>query len=87
VSLLLYEGNDNVLHRLFNHVDSALLQRPTYARLINLYDNYIPSTGVSESVDDDERFEETAFLNAVNSTQVMQKAYEFLHDLSSVLVL
>lgn len=62
-------------------MDNALLQRPTYARLIHLYDNYVPSLGVAESVNDDERFEETAFLNAVNNTQVMQKAYEFLHEL------
>jgi len=72
-------GTDNAPNPLLS-VPSTVYQKPTFAKLIALQDNYIPESNVAENVTPQEKTEESAFLDAVLATTVMKKAEEFLLD-------
>ncbi|XP_055327992.1 uridylate-specific endoribonuclease-like [Paramacrobiotus metropolitanus] len=64
--------------KLFTKVEQSVFQKPTYKALIALFDNYNPVLGQAEEVTAQEKQEETAFLDAIMATPVMQKAFEYL---------
>lgn len=51
---------------------------PTIQALMALYDNYVADVNVKETVTDEERQEDTAFLDAIMDTSVMKQAHQFL---------
>jgi len=63
---------------LFRNVSEELLRRPTYATMLNLYNNYVAAAQTPETVTPQEIAEENAFMNAIFSTDVMRKTYQFL---------
>ena len=63
---------------LFKNVSSELLNRPTYATMLNLYNNYVAAAQTAETVTAQEIAEENTFMNAVFNTDVMRKTYQFL---------
>ena len=54
------------------------MRRPTYATMLNLYNNYVAAAQTPETVTPQEIAEENAFMNAIFSTDVMRKTYQFL---------
>lgn len=56
------------------------LSRPTYAKLLTLFDNYLASVNETELVTVQEKNEEIAFLDSVYETAVMKAAHRFLMD-------
>lgn len=72
-------GTDFSSQKLFNYVNEAkLFNRPTFARLISLLDNYVRNTGTVESVTSEEIQEQHAFIDEVFKTTIMKKLYSFL---------
>lgn len=72
-------GTDFSSQKLFNYVNEAkLFNRPTFARLISLLDNYVRNTGTVESVTSEEIQEQNAFIDEVFKTTIMKKLYSFL---------
>ncbi|XP_022091767.1 poly(U)-specific endoribonuclease-like isoform X3 [Acanthaster planci] len=65
-------------NRLFTSIDPAILTRPTFKALINLFDNYVTSQGTTESRSSAEQAEEDAFMDAIFKTAVMTQAYKFV---------
>lgn len=63
-----------------NGVPKAILARPTYAKLLSLFDNYVLSVNETEQVTTQEKAEETAFLDTLYQTDVMKAAHRFLVD-------
>lgn len=69
------------MDRLFrNGIPEVVFNRPTYAKLLALFDNYLASVNETEQVTPQETSEETAFLNAIYETTVMKAAHRFLLD-------
>lgn len=64
---------------LFNHVNEARFTG-TYARMIALFDNYIPETGTPEPCGTPCRNEETAFLDAIINTRPITLLHNFLYS-------
>ena len=52
--------------------------KPTYAKLLALFDNYVAAVNETEVVTSQELAEEVAFLDAVLATRVLQATHEFL---------
>lgn len=71
---------DSSPNKLFSYVNEGLFSKPTYATFIKLLDNYNPYYGRTESVSTAETNEEWAFIRATMTTQVMQKAWNFLKN-------
>ncbi|XP_066525065.1 poly(U)-specific endoribonuclease-C-like [Hoplias malabaricus] len=64
---------------LFSYVNEEKLRSiETFARFINLLDNYEMSTGVAETVTRDELEENDLFLDALLKTEVMKRAHKYL---------
>ncbi|XP_048865767.1 uridylate-specific endoribonuclease C-like [Brienomyrus brachyistius] len=64
---------------LFSYVNEAKLKKiKTFSYLMNLLDNYEPSTGVAEKVTAEEIAENNLFLNAVLETDVMKRTHRYL---------
>ena len=63
---------------LFASIDPSVWRRPTFACFGALLDNYEALCGRAEQATQQERQEETAFLNAVCVTRCMQYAHAFL---------
>jgi len=70
------------LSRFFNYVNEANLteEKGTYAKMIALFDNYIPETGVLETCGTICRDEEGAFLDAIQKTAPIQILHAFLYS-------
>ncbi|GAV02178.1 hypothetical protein RvY_12775 [Ramazzottius varieornatus] len=64
--------------KLFSRMNQALLQKPTYAKLIALLDQYNPVMGQREEVTPAERRDQSSFLDAILATPVMRKTWDFL---------
>lgn len=73
--------------RLFKNVSAELLNRPTYAAMLNLYNNYVAAAQTPETVTAQEIAEENAFIDAVFNTSVMRKTYQFLRARGTILYL
>lgn len=73
-----YDGPDRAEDPLFARVDRSVFQRPTYKAFIALLDNYESSTGVGETVTEQEMQENWRFVNLVFETKVMKLAHKFL---------
>ncbi|KAI4905834.1 hypothetical protein NFI96_014554 [Prochilodus magdalenae] len=72
-------ARDKANASLFSYVNEDKLKSiPTYARFINLLDNYEMSTGVSENVTSEELEENDLFLDAILKTEVMKHAHKYL---------
>ncbi|XP_078596808.1 uridylate-specific endoribonuclease D-like [Branchiostoma floridae x Branchiostoma japonicum] len=64
---------------LFTYMDEGtLLTRNTYSAYVALFDNYVASTGTNEVVTSAETAEINAFINLIQSTDVIIKLHEFL---------
>jgi len=63
---------------LFNFVSEDALKKPTYAKFISLLDNYVATTGVSETVTAQELEENRQFLAMIMDTAVMQYVQHYL---------
>ena len=70
--------NDCSEKPLISSVDSSVLKRPVYQKLLSLYDNYNNNVAVKEDVTAAERSEETEFLNEVMKSKVMVETFKFL---------
>ncbi|CAI4225990.1 unnamed protein product [Auanema sp. JU1783] len=73
------DNSDNAQNKLFKKVDSSLFRKPTYEKLIALFNNFIRQTGVKEpSVSlNEEKNEIEDFLTAVLNTRPFQELYSF----------
>ncbi|KAJ8398885.1 hypothetical protein AAFF_G00417930 [Aldrovandia affinis] len=72
-------ARDHAQSPLFSYVDeSKLKSMKTYSHFMNLLDNYEMSTGVSESVTEDELAENYRFLDSILETEVMKRAHSYL---------
>ncbi|XP_053311760.1 uridylate-specific endoribonuclease D-like [Spea bombifrons] len=72
-------GQDFSSQKLFSYVNEAkLFARPTFARLLNLLDNYAKTTGTAESVSSTELQEQTAFIDEIFRTSVITTLSNFL---------
>ncbi|CAL1538156.1 unnamed protein product [Lymnaea stagnalis] len=69
---------DRSTQKFFTYVNEAKLNAGTYKSLIALLNNYEPGKGIRESVTATETQEETAFLDAVLATKVMDSLLKFL---------
>uniref|UniRef100_A0A3B5MWQ0 Uridylate-specific endoribonuclease n=1 Tax=Xiphophorus couchianus TaxID=32473 RepID=A0A3B5MWQ0_9TELE len=77
------QGSNNARDRacapLFAYVDEGKLKNiATFARFINLLDNYEMSTGVSETVTSEELQENRLFIDAIMETELMKYAHNYL---------
>lgn len=63
---------------LFEKVSPELLNRPIYAAMLQLYNNYIAAADKAETVTAEERNEENTFIGLVANTEVMRTTYQFL---------
>nr|A8E624.1 RecName: Full=Uridylate-specific endoribonuclease C; AltName: Full=Placental protein 11 homolog; AltName: Full=Protein endoU-C; AltName: Full=XendoU-C; Flags: Precursor [Xenopus laevis]AAI53812.1 Unknown (protein for MGC:181775) [Xenopus laevis] len=71
-------GTDYANQKLFRYVNEAkLFARPTFARLVNLLDNYAQKTGSAESVPTTEVNEQNAFLDEIFKTSIITKLSNF----------
>ena len=70
-------GKDNARRPLFSSLEKELISRPTYTTFIDLLDNYVSETGVSEVVTKHEESENIEFINEICKTELMKKAYDF----------
>jgi len=61
-----------------NGIPADLKSKPTYAKLLALFDNYVAAVNETEVVTNQELAEEVAFLDAVLATRVLQATHEFL---------
>lgn len=73
-----YWKEDSAADPLFTRVDPSTWKRPTYKAFVNLLDNYVAETGVSENVSNVERREITVFLSAIMQTAPMQFCHQYL---------
>lgn len=73
-----YETGDAAEEPLFSFVNKEVWQKPTYRTFYFLLDNYVAETGVAETVTAEERKENSAFLDAICETPVMQYAHKYL---------
>ncbi|KAJ8249956.1 hypothetical protein COCON_G00231720 [Conger conger] len=72
-------ATDHAHASLFSYVDEQKLKSiETYARFINLLDNYEMSTGTAETVTAQEEEENRLFLDAIMKTEVMKHAHQYL---------
>jgi poly(U)-specific endoribonuclease len=76
------EGSDVIYNvngaKFFTYVNEARFTSTTYARFIDLLDNYIPEVGIPETCGAPCRAEEEAFLNAIITTRPIQLLHNFL---------
>ncbi|NP_001104223.1 poly(U)-specific endoribonuclease-D precursor [Xenopus laevis] len=71
-------GTDFASQKLFNYVNEAkLFARPTFARLVDLLDNYVHTTGTAESVPTAEVNEQNAFIDEIFKTSIITKLSDF----------
>ena len=73
-----YWTRDHARYPLFNFVEEATFQRPTFRTFIALMDNYERETGVPESVTPQEERENWSFLEAIMDTRPMKEAHQYL---------
>lgn len=73
------------INRLFASVNENKLAGPTYKTLLALLDNYVPDKGVKESLTTAESNENTAFLNAILNTSVMNVLLSYLQCRGDIL--
>lgn len=59
---------------------SRVIDRPTYQKLIALFDNYVKEAGSAEDDTNQERQEISDFLDAILDTNLMEKTRLFLRD-------
>ncbi|BFZ11063.1 hypothetical protein BsWGS_14102 [Bradybaena similaris] len=72
------DKTDKAGQKLFASVNENKLAGPTYKTLLALLDNYVPDKGVKESLTTTESNENTAFLNAILNTSVMNVLLNYL---------
>jgi len=74
-----YHQHDVARGSLFRHVDQGALDRvPTIRTFLALLDNYERSTGVSETLTNEEKAENHSFLDAALATPCMQYTHRYL---------
>ena len=55
-----------------------MLARPTYAKMMAMFDNYLAAVNETEQVTQQESQEESSFLDVILATDVMRSAQQFL---------
>jgi len=70
--------NDCSSAPLFTRVDTSIFRKPVYAKLMAMYENYIPDTLKVEDHTRPEEAEEDAFLAEIMKTKVMKETLAFL---------
>jgi len=73
-----YNKGDAAPDPLFSWIKPEVLKRPTFAKFIDLLDNYERSTGTSETETSEERKENVDFINEIMLTAPMQYAHAYL---------
>jgi len=74
-----YQSEDFADRPLFKRVDeAAIMQKPTFSRFFALLDNYIRAVGVAEVVDENEIYENKAFIQSCFQTPVMLYTHKYL---------
>ena len=63
---------------LFSKIDTSILRKPVYEKLIALYENYDSDVAVKEDRTRAEQTEEDAFLSEIMKSKVMTKTLSFL---------
>jgi len=74
------DSSDKAPASLFGNLPADVFTGPTVKALIALHDNYEAQVSHRETITDQERAEEDAFLDAIMGTYVMKSAHQFLAD-------
>ncbi|XP_032779443.2 poly(U)-specific endoribonuclease homolog [Daphnia magna] len=61
-----------------NGIPKNVFSRPTYEKMLSLFDNYLASVNETEQVTPQEKAEEAAFFDAVFATEVIKATHKFL---------
>ena len=61
-----YHKGDKASENLFSWLEDSILRRPTYSRFCALLDNYNPHQGYKESVTQQDKHEEAAFIEEIS---------------------
>lgn len=73
---------DVAAENLVSRLSENIWERPTFRSLKKLLDNYTAETGIPEVVSQEERVEESTFLDAICETTIAQFAVEWLANYS-----
>ena len=72
------DNYDAAADPLFNFVDEAALNKPTFKAFLALLDNYVSEVGVVETVSAEEKVENKQFLNMVCDTACVKYVHRWL---------
>jgi len=70
--------SDLAIHPLFSKVKEARFAEPTYAAMIQMFDNYLVNYRDPEDFTEQEKAEIANFLNLMQDTQPMKLAYDYV---------
>lgn len=72
-----YHEGDNASENLFCWLEDDVLRRPTYSRFCALLDNYNPHQGYKESVTQQDRYEESAFIEEISRSAPIKYLHRY----------
>ncbi|CAN6245345.1 unnamed protein product [Urochloa humidicola] len=73
-----YHKGDKASENLFSWLEDSVLRRPTYSRFCALLDNYNPHQGYKESVTQQDKHEEAAFIEEISRSAPIKYLHRYL---------
>jgi len=73
-----YHKGDKASENLFSWLEDSILRRPTYSRFCALLDNYNPHQGYKESVTQQDKHEEAAFIEEISRSAPIKYLHRYL---------
>ncbi|RLN09482.1 poly(U)-specific endoribonuclease-B-like [Panicum miliaceum] len=73
-----YHKDDKASENLFSWLEDSVLRRPTYSRFCALLDNYNPHQGYKESVTQQDKHEEAAFIEEISRSAPIKYLHRYL---------
>ncbi|KAL6634844.1 hypothetical protein ACP70R_027515 [Stipagrostis hirtigluma subsp. patula] len=73
-----YQKGDKASGNLFSWLEENVLRRPTYSRFCALLDNYNPHQGYKESVTQQDKYEEAAFIEEISRSAPIKYLHRYL---------
>ncbi|KAK3154775.1 hypothetical protein QOZ80_2BG0194940 [Eleusine coracana subsp. coracana] len=73
-----YHKGDKASENLFCWLEDDVLRRPTYSRFCALLDNYNPHQGYKESVTQQDKYEEAAFIEEISRSAPIKYLHRYL---------
>ncbi|CAO2039899.1 unnamed protein product [Urochloa humidicola] len=73
-----YHKGDKASENLFSWLEDSVLRRPTYSRFCALLDNYNPHQGYKESVTQQDKHEEAAFIEEISRSDPIKYLHRYL---------